>query len=152
MNFITSEEFYYSQNGEWVQVDENLVTVGLTDFRLDQLGEVLFLDLPEEGKLVRQGEAFFSVESVKQIHDLISPVSGTIVEVNQDLYENPNRLNDEPFGEGWVIRIEMENEKDLATLMRASEYKQRIGLKASAKNLEVYDNVVEVGSLGVYNS
>jgi glycine cleavage system H protein len=149
MNFVTSEEFYYSQNGEWVQVEENLATVGLTDFRLNQLGEVLFLDLPDEGKLVRQGEAFFSIESVKQIHDMISPVSGTIIEVNQDLFENPDRLNDEPFGEGWVIRIEMDNEKDLATLMRASEYKQRIGLKVSSPDLNLFDGALENESLDV---
>ena len=114
---MTSEEFYYSQNGEWVQVDENLVTVGLTDFRLHQLGEVLFLDLPEEGKL---------------IHDVVSPVTGTIIEVNQYLYENPDVLNDDPFNQGWIIKIEMENEKDLATLMRSAEYRKQIGLKTSS--------------------
>ena len=117
MNYMTSEEFYYSQNGEWVQVDENLVTVGLTDFRLHQLGEVLFLDLPEEGKL---------------IHDVVSPVTGTIIEVNQYLYENPDVLNDDPFNQGWIIKIEMENEKDLATLMRSAEYRKQIGLKTSS--------------------
>jgi glycine cleavage system H protein len=126
MNFFMSEEFYYSLSGEWVQVDENLVTVGLTDLRLQELGEVLFLDLPEEGKLVRQGEVFFSIESAKHIHDLASPVSGTIVEVNQYLYENPGALNDDPFGEGWLIKIEMENEKDLVLLMRLADYKQRV--------------------------
>lgn len=129
---MISEEFYYSQNGEWVQVDENLVTVGLTDFRLQQLGEVLFLDLPEEGKLVRQGEVFFSIESAKFIHDFASPVTGTIIEVNQYLYENPDILNDDPFNQGWIIKIEMENEKDLASLMRSVEYRQQIGIKASS--------------------
>ena len=129
MNFLVSEEFYYAQNGEWVQVDENLVTVGLTDYCLYHLGEALYLDLPEEGKIVRQGESFFSIESAKHIHDFISPVSGTIIEVNQSLYENPDALNDDPFNEGWIIKIEMENEKDLATLMRSAEYKQRLNLK-----------------------
>jgi len=129
MNYVTSEEFYYSQNGEWVQVDENLVTAGLTDFRLNQLGEILFLDLPEAGKLVRQGEVFFSIESVKLIHDFASPVTGTIIEVNQDLYDNPNIMNDDPFNDGWIIKIEMGNENDLAILMRSAEYRQQIGLK-----------------------
>jgi len=131
MNFIASEDLYYSRNGEWVQVDENLVTVGVTDFRLHQLGEVLYLNLPEEGKLVRQGEAFFSFESVNLIHDFISPVTGTLIEVNQILYDNPGILNDDPFNQGWLVVIEMENEKDLATLMRSVEYKQRIKIKPS---------------------
>lgn len=136
MNFLVSEDLYYSQNGEWVQVDENLVTVGMTDFRLHQLGEILFLDLPEEGKLVRQGEPFFSLESVNLIHDFISPVTGTLLEVNQSLYDNPGILNDDPFNQGWLVTIEMENEKDLATLMRSVEYKQRISIKTSLPRLD----------------
>lgn len=126
MNFVMSEEFYYSNGGEWIQVDENLVTTGLTDFRLHQLGEVLFLDLPDEGKLVRQGDTFFSIESVKKIHDFTSPVTGTIMEVNRDLYDNPSLLNDDPFSSGWLVKIEMDNEKDLALLMRSIEYRKRL--------------------------
>lgn len=146
MNYMTSEEFYYSQTGEWVQVDETLVTVGLTDFRLYQLGEVLFLDLPEDGKLVRQGEAFFSIESVKMIHDFISPVSGTIIEVNQQLFENPAILNDDPFNEGWIIKIEMENEKDLSTLMRSTEYRQQVILKSSSlQGLQFFGQALRSG-------
>lgn len=126
MNFKVFEEFYYARRGEWAQVDENLVTIGLTDFRLNQLGEVLYLDLPEEGKLVTQGEAFFAIESAKQIHDFASPVSGTIIEVNWSLLDDPDALNDDSFNDGWIIKVEMENEKDLATLMRSSEYKKQI--------------------------
>lgn len=132
MNFKVSDEIYYTRSGEWVQVDENLVTVGLTDFRLHELGEILFLDLPEEGNLVYQGVDFFSIESAKFIHDFVSPVSGTIIEVNLALSDNPDVLNDDPFNEGWIIKIEMENEKDLATLMRAGEYRQHIGLKTNS--------------------
>lgn len=148
MNFEVSDEIYYTRNGEWIQVDENLVTVGLTDFRLDELGEILFLDLPEEGKLVHQGEDFFSIESAKIIHDFVSPVTGTIIEVNQSLSDNPDILNDDPFNEGWLIKIEMENEKDLATLMRAAEYRQHIGLKtASPQKTEVFEQHIEIGDL-----
>lgn len=132
MKFKVSDEIYYTRNGEWIQVEENLVTVGLTDFRLHELGEVLFLDLPEEGKLVHQGEDFFSIESAKVIHDFVSPVTGTIIEVNQSLWDNPDALNDDPFNEGWIIKIELENEKDLATLMRSAEYRQHIGLKIAS--------------------
>ena len=128
MNFNVPEELYYSQNHEWAYVDENTATVGLTEFRLDQIGEVLFLDLPDEGKVVRQGESFLSIESVKIIHDFISPVSGIIMEVNQDLFENPSILNDNPFGDGWIVKIEMDHERDLATLVRATEYREQIGL------------------------
>jgi glycine cleavage system H protein len=143
VNFQVSDEIYYARNGEWIQVDENLVTVGLTDFRLYQLGEVLFLDLPEAGKLVHQGEDFFSIESAKVIHDFVSPVTGTIIEVNHSLYDNPDVLNDDPFNEGWIIRIEMENEKDLATLMRAGEYRQHIGLKiGSPQKTEFFEQTV----------
>ena len=128
MDHIPSGELYYSDTHEWAHVDESLVTIGLTAFRLGQLGEILFLDLPDEGKPVARGESFFSIESVKRIHDFASPVTGTLVEVNQLLFENPSILNDDPYNEGWIIRVEMDNEKDLATLVRSTEYNQRISL------------------------
>jgi len=100
----------------------------------------LFLDLPQEGKLVRQGEVVFSFESMTMIHDFIAPVTGTIIEVNQSLYDDPGILNDAPFDQGWLVVIEMENEKDLAILMRSKGYKHQIGIKMSFPRLDVYES------------
>jgi len=147
MTFFSSEEFYYSENGEWVQVDENLAAIGLTDLCLHKLGEVLFLDLPEEGRFIRQGEPFFSIESATQIHDFICPVSGTIVEVNNFLLDNPDRMNDDPFNDGWIIRVEMDNEKDLATLMRSPEYKKQVIQRGSLKKAEISETPVKLENL-----
>ena len=125
---LVSEELYYARTHEWAQVDENVVTVGLTGFRLHQLGEVLFLDMPEVGKTARLGEAFFSLESAKHIHDFAAPVSGIVLEVNETLLDDLGRLNDDPFGDGWILRIEMEKETDLTFLMKAPEYKKQLTL------------------------
>src|ERR1035438_4276297 len=105
MNFLVPEELFYTKNHEWLNVDETLVTLGLTDFRVDQLGEILFLDLPDEGDTVNLGQIFSSIESVKAIHDFVSPVSGTVIEVNHAVYDEPGALNDDPFNEGWIVRI-----------------------------------------------
>lgn len=121
---IATEALYYSTNHEWCHVDENLITVGLTDVRLKELGEILYLDLPDEGKTVHQGESFFSMESLKSTHDFSSPVGGMVLEVNDAIQETPGILNDDPFNEGWLVRIEMESEKDLAHLMRFDSYKK----------------------------
>jgi glycine cleavage system H protein len=127
---VVPDELYYSAHHEWALVDENLVTVGLTGYGLDQLGEVLYLDFPEEGKNVTREGFFLSIESTKKIHDMISPVRGTIIEVNQSLFESPGLLNDDPFNQGWIVKIEMDDEKDLASLMRANAYRTLIGLRA----------------------
>jgi glycine cleavage system H protein len=121
-----SEELYYARTHEWALVDENVVTVGLTGFRLHQLGDILFLDMPEVGKTVRLGEVFFSIESTKHIHDFAGPVSGTVIEINETLVDDLGRLNDDPFGDGWILRIEMEKESDLTSLMKAPEYRKQI--------------------------
>lgn len=125
MNYLVPEELYYSSSDEWFHVDENLVTIGLTDYRLNQLGEIIFLDLPDEGKSVSVGQIFFNIESVSQIHDFISPISGTVIEVNYNLYDNPGVINDDPYDGGWLVKIEMDHEKDLATLLRSDEYKKK---------------------------
>lgn len=120
------EEFYYTKDHEWAQVDENIVTVGITDYAQSTLGEIVYIELPEEGQKVTQNEPFGVVESVKAVSDLYAPVSGTVVEINSSLVENPGPLNDDPNEEGWLIRIEMDTERELANLMRAPDYKKLI--------------------------
>jgi glycine cleavage system H protein len=124
--FNIPDEYYYTKDHEWAQVDENVVTVGITEFAQDSLGEVVYVELPEEGQKVTQGEPFGVVESVKAVSDLIAPVSGTVIEVNTSMVENPGTLNDDPMNDGWLIRIEMDTEKELANLMRAPDYKKLI--------------------------
>ncbi|PIT99907.1 MAG: glycine cleavage system protein H [Bdellovibrionales bacterium CG10_big_fil_rev_8_21_14_0_10_45_34] len=120
------EDYYYTKDHEWAQVDENVVTVGLTEFAQQSLGEVVYVELPEEGQRVTQNEPFGVVESVKAVSDLYAPVSGTVIEVNAPVVENPGIINDDPMDEGWFIRIEMDNERELASLIKAPDYKKLI--------------------------
>lgn len=126
MAFRIPEDYYYTKDHEWAQVDENIVTVGITEFAQDSLGEIVYVELPEEGQKVTQGEPFGVVESVKAVSDLYAPVSGTVIEINQPLGDDPSVLNDDPVNDGWLIRIEMDSEKELASLMRAPDYKKLI--------------------------
>ena len=126
MQYTIPEEYYYTKDHEWAQVDENIVTVGITEFAQDALGEIVYFELPEEGQKVTQGEPFGIVESVKAVSDLYAPVSGTVIEVNSSLNEDTSLLNDDPVNQGWLIRIEMDSEKELANLIRAPDYKKVI--------------------------
>jgi glycine cleavage system H protein len=125
-NYILPEENYYTKDHEWAAVDENMCTVGITEFAQNSLGEVVYVELPETGQKVTQGEAFGVVESVKAMSDLVSPVSGTVVEVNESVIDNPGILNDDAMSDGWLVRIEMDSEKELANLMRAPDYRKLI--------------------------
>lgn len=125
-SYQVPEENYYTKDHEWAQVDENNVTVGITDYAQDSLGEIVYVELPEVGQKVTQDEGFGVVESVKSVSDLIAPVSGTVVEVNESIVDNPGVLNDDPMNNGWLICIEMDTEKELAALMRAPDYKKLI--------------------------
>jgi glycine cleavage system H protein len=129
MPFHIPEDLYYTKDHEWAQVDENIVTVGITEFAQDQLGEIVYVDLPEEGQKVTQNQSFGVVESVKAVSDLFAPVSGTVIEVNSTLLEDPACLNDDPNNNGWLVRIEMDSEKELANLMRSPDYKKLINDK-----------------------
>lgn len=128
-NYVVPEENYYTKDHEWAQVDENIVTVGVTEYAQDSLGEIVYVELPEEGQKVTQGESFGVVESVKAVSDLLSPVSGTVVEINSSVVDSPGMINDDPMNDGWLIRIEMDTEKELANLMRAPDYKKLIQKK-----------------------
>lgn len=129
MTYQLPEDFYYTKDHEWAQVDENIVTIGVTEFAQEQLGEVVYVELPEEGQKVNQGESFGVVESVKAASDLYAPVSGTVIEVNTALLEDPSSLNDDPMNDGWLIRIEMDSEKELANLIRVPDYRKLIAEK-----------------------
>ncbi|MBL7543868.1 MAG: glycine cleavage system protein GcvH [Bdellovibrionaceae bacterium] len=129
MGYRIPEDNYYTKEHEWAQVDENIVTVGITEFAQNQLGEIVYVELPEEGQKVTQNQPFGVVESVKAVSDLYSPVSGTVIEVNNTLVDDPAPLNDDPMNDGWLIRIEMDTEKELAQLMRAGDYKKLIAEK-----------------------
>ena len=126
MAFHIPEELYYTKEHEWAQVEENIVTIGITEFAQEQLGEIVYVELPEEGQKVTQGQTFGVIESVKAASDLYSPVSGTVIEINAGLNDNPSVLNDDSMNQGWLIRIEMDTEKELAALMRAPDYKKLV--------------------------
>ena len=126
MAYKVPEELYYTKDHEWALVDENVVTVGITEYAQDSLGEIVYVELPDEGQKVNQNEPFGVVESVKSVSDLLAPVSGTVIEVNGNLSDNPGVINDDSWNGGWLIRIEMDAEKELASLIKASDYKKLI--------------------------
>jgi glycine cleavage system H protein len=98
---------YYTETHEWVTVDDDVATIGITDFAQAQLGDVVFLELPRVGKLLEAGDSFGVIESVKAASDLYSPVAGSVTEVNESLNANPEQVNGDPYGAGWLIRIRL---------------------------------------------
>lgn len=126
MAYHLPEDLYYTKDHEWAQVDENIVTVGVTEYAQEALGEIVYVELPEEGQKVTQGEPFGVIESVKAVSDLYAPVSGTVIEINSGLNDDPGVLNDDPMNNGWLVRIEMDSEKELANILRVPDYKKLI--------------------------
>lgn len=123
MSYILPDELYYTKNHEWLHVDENLVTMGLTEHATHLLGEVIYFDFPEDGQNTSPGQTLCSLESVRKIHDILSPLSGTVLEVNSALAGDPNLINDDPLGDGWLFRVELDDERDLASLLRSKDYR-----------------------------
>jgi glycine cleavage system H protein len=120
------EDVKYSKEHEWVLVEGKVATVGVTDYAQDQLGDIVFVELPAVGDKVSKEDAFGVVESVKAVSDIYAPVSGKVLEVNDDLPENPEMLNEDPYGDGWIIKIEMSDPEELDDLMNAAEYEQYV--------------------------
>ncbi|GIW43861.1 MAG: glycine cleavage system protein GcvH [Candidatus Binatia bacterium] len=120
------EDLRYSKEHEWVLVEGNVATVGITDYAQEQLGEIVYVELPEVGEKVSKEDAFGVVESVKTVSDVYAPVSGSVIEVNDDLPDNPEMLNDDPYGDGWMIKIEMSDPEELEDLMTAEEYERYV--------------------------
>jgi glycine cleavage system H protein len=112
----------YTKDHEWVKVDGDVATIGVTDFAANQLGDVVFVDLPAAGRSVEQFAAFGVVESVKAVSDLYAPVSGEVVEVNPDLAGQPELVNSDPFGGGWMIRVRVTEAAQIDGLLDAAAY------------------------------
>ncbi len=115
------EELKYTQDHEWVRGTET-VRIGITDFAQDQLGDIVFVELPEEGSQFEAGEVFSTVESVKAVSEVYSPVSGEVVAVNEALEEKPELVNQDPYGQGWIVDIKINDASELNTLMDSSAY------------------------------
>jgi glycine cleavage system H protein len=121
------EELRYTKEHEWVSVEEgDRVRVGITDFAQDALGDVVYVDIPEEGTEVTSGQAFGEVESTKSVSDIYSPVSGRIAERNGVLSETPDLVNRDPYGEGWMVVVEMSDPSELNRLMNAASYREMV--------------------------
>lgn len=116
-------ELRYSTDHEWVRVEGNVATIGITDFAQDALGDVVFVEIPERGAAVTAGESFTEVESTKSVSDIYAPVTGSIVDVNDALESTPELLNSDPYGDGWLCRIEFTDGAELENLMDADGYR-----------------------------
>ncbi len=117
------DDLRYSTDHEWVRVEGGRARIGITDYAQDALGDVVFVDLPEVGGSVASGASISEVESTKSVSDIYAPVTGTIVEVNADLAEAPERLNEDPYGEGWICTIELTDPGEVDGLLDAAGYR-----------------------------
>jgi glycine cleavage system H protein len=118
------KELRYSQEHEWVAVEDNIATIGITDYAQEQLGDVVYVELPEVGTQVTKDEAFGVVESVKAVSDVYAPVSGTVTEINVSLPDSPETINEDPYGDAWMIRVDMGDPEEVEDLMTAAQYKK----------------------------
>jgi len=124
MNF--PEDLKYTKEHEWVRIKGNIATVGITDWAQDQLGDIVFVELPEEGENVEKSDTFGVVESTKSVNDVYVPLSGKVVEVNDPLLDSPEIINEDCYNEGWMVRIELSDKSELDDLMNAEEYEAYI--------------------------
>ena len=117
------EGLLYSESHEWVKVDGNVAIIGVSDFAQSEMGDITYVDMPDEGDSVEKGKEFGALESVKASSELYSPVSGTIVACNSEIEDAPEKINEDPYG-AWIIKVEMSDSSELASLMSASAYAQ----------------------------
>ncbi|MCB5233676.1 MAG: glycine cleavage system protein GcvH [Candidatus Cloacimonetes bacterium] len=123
---IILDELMYNESHEWIRVEDNVATIGITDFAQSELGDIVFVELPEIGMRVNAGEPCGSIEAVKAVEDLISPVSGKIVEYNGELEDSPDLINKSAYEDGWIMKVEISDMDELENLMSAADYKRMI--------------------------
>ena len=121
MNIPT--DLRYSSDHEWIRAQDGIITLGITEYAQDALGDVVYVQIPEQGTVVAAGDGFTEVESTKSVSDIYAPVSGTVRDVNDALEDSPELLNNDPYGDGWICTIEMSAPSELEELMSADQYR-----------------------------
>ncbi len=123
---MSPEELHYTPSHEWVRIDGDIGTIGITDYAQKELGEIVYLELPEVGHVFNADEEFGTIESVKAVSELFTPVSGEVVEINKGAVAEPGIVNDDPFGDGWLIRIKLTTDEEIKKLMSAEKYAEYV--------------------------
>ena len=120
-------ELKYTKDHEWISIEGDIATIGITDYAQGELGDIVYVEIESLGEQLDKEEIFGSVEAVKTVSDLFLPVSGEITEMNEGLEDNPELINDDPYGEGWIIKMKISNQNELSDLLSADAYKELIG-------------------------
>lgn len=123
-------ELKYTKDHEWVRLEGNVATVGITEYAQDQLGDIVYVDIESVDDSIEAGETFGSVEAVKTVADLYMPVTGTVIEANEALEDQPELVNQAPYGEGWMVKVEVEDMEAVEALLSADQYKELISAEA----------------------
>jgi len=124
--FEYPDDLKYTNSHEYIRLENDLATVGITAFAIDQLGDIVFLDLPEVGTKVEKGQTFGTIESVKAVEDIYSPVTGTVMEANTALVDEPENIGNDPYGASWLLKVNIEDAGELDGTMSASEYRGKV--------------------------
>jgi len=124
--FEYPEDLKYTNSHEYIRLEDEMATMGITAFAIDQLGDIVFLDLPEVGTRVEKGQTFGTIESVKAVEDIYSPVTGTVIEANTTLVDDPEVIGNDPYGMSWLLKVNIEDVSELGDTMSASEYRNKV--------------------------
>ncbi len=124
---VFPENLKYTKDHEWIRIEDNIGTIGVTDHAQSELGDVVFVDIPSDLEEVKKGEAFGTIEAVKTVADIYAPISGKVVEINSTINDNPEVINKDPYGQGWLVKIEISDPEELNDLLSVDEYKNLIG-------------------------
>ncbi|MBP6964586.1 MAG: glycine cleavage system protein GcvH [Armatimonadetes bacterium] len=123
---MNPDDLKYTASHEWLKVEDDLATVGITEHAQSELGDIVFMELPDVGATVQRGDMFGTIESIKSVSDIIAPVSGEIVEVNEELTETPERVNESPYAAGWMVIVKMDDPSEVEDLMSSEQYERFI--------------------------
>ncbi|MDX1745624.1 MAG: glycine cleavage system protein GcvH [Halobacteriales archaeon] len=126
MTYEIPDDRHYLETHEWVLPADGTATVGISSFAQDELGDIVFVELPAEGDVLTQNETFGVIESIKAVSDLYAPISGTVTAVNDELETAPELVNDDPYGDGWMVKLDLSDEDEIADLLSAEDYRNQI--------------------------
>ena len=120
------DDFYYTKDHEWARIDDDVATIGITDYAQSELGDIVYVELPEVGFETKQMESFGTIEAVKAVSDMFAPFTGEVVDINSMLADQPEIMNKDPYGEGWIIKIKLSNKSELDGLLDKAKYEELI--------------------------